>query len=35
MADEALENSLRLSPLNTGIDERTIVSEKPRPQASH
>ena len=32
VADETLDHHLRLAP---GIDEGTIVSEKPRPQASH
>jgi len=33
MADETLDDSLRLAATNTGIAKRTIVSEKPRLQA--
>ena len=35
MADETLNDSPWLAPLNTGIGKGTMVSEKPRPQASH
>jgi len=35
MADETLDDSLRLATTNTGIDKERIVSEKPRPQESH
>ena len=35
MVNETLENSLRLATTNVGIDVKTIVSDKPRPQASH
>jgi len=35
MADETLNDSLRLATTKTGIDEGMIVSEKPRPQASN
>jgi len=35
MADETLDDSLKVAATNTGIDEGTIVSKKPRPQASH
>jgi len=39
MADETLNDSLRLAttklPSGNPIDKGTIVSEKPRPQASH
>jgi len=31
----ALVNSIQLPTINTGIDKGTIVSDKPRPQASH
>jgi len=34
MADETLDDSLRLASTTTGIDKGTIVSAKPRPQAS-
>jgi len=33
MADETLDDSLRLAATNSGIDKGTIVSEKPQPQA--
>jgi len=35
MADETLDDSLRLSTPNTGIEQEKIMSENPRPQASH
>ena len=35
MAGGTLVDSLRLSTTNAGIDKGTIVSEKPRSQASH
>jgi len=35
MADETLNDSLRLAFTTTGIDKGTVVSTKPRPQASH
>jgi len=34
MAGGTLEDSLRLATINIGIDKGTIVSEKPRSQAS-
>jgi len=34
MADETLDDSLRLATTNIGID-KMIVTEKPPPQASH
>ena len=35
MADETLDDILRLATIITGVDTGAIVSEKPRPQASH
>jgi len=35
MADEKLDDSLRLATTDIGIDTETIVSENPRPQVSH
>ena len=35
MPGGTLDNSLRLATANIGIDKGTIVSEKPRSQASH
>jgi len=35
IADEALGDSLRANTTDIGIVNRTIVSEKPRAQASH
>ena len=35
MADEALGDSFRLATTDIGFDNRTVVSEKPRTQASH
>jgi len=35
MADETLCDNLRPATTSTGIEKRTIVSEKPQPQASH
>jgi len=35
MTDETLDNRFQLATTNTGIDKGTIVSEEPRPQASH
>jgi len=35
MAGGTLDDSLRLATTNIGIDKGTIVSEKPRSQASH
>jgi len=35
MADETLDDGLRLATYNTGIDNWMVVSEKPRPQASY
>ena len=35
MADGTLDDSLRLATTNIGIHKGTIVSEKPRSQASH
>jgi len=35
MAGGTLVDSLRLAATNIGIDKGTIVSEKPRPKASH
>jgi len=35
MADETLDDSLRLANTNIDIAHRTIVSEKPRSKASH
>jgi len=35
MAGETLDDSLRLATTNTVIDKGTIVSQKPRPHASH
>jgi len=35
MAGGTLVDSLRLATTNIGIDKGTIVSEKPRSQASH
>jgi len=35
MADETLDDSLRLATTNTGIDKGTMVSEKLRPQECH
>jgi len=37
MADETLDDSLRLATNNTGkpIDQGTIVSENPRSRTSH
>jgi len=35
MADETLDDCLRLANTSTSFDKGTIVSEKPRPQASH
>jgi len=34
MAGGTLDDSLRLATINIGIDKGTIVSEKPRSQAS-
>jgi len=34
MADETLNDSLRLATINTGSDKETIVSENHRTQAS-
>jgi len=35
MADETLDDSLRLTAIYTGIDKGTILSESPRPLTSH
>jgi len=35
ITNEKLDHSRRLATTNTGIDKGGIVSEKPRPQASH
>jgi len=35
MASGTLDDSPRLATTNIGIDKETIVSEKPRSQASH
>jgi len=35
MAGGTQDDSLRLATTNTGIDKGTIMSEKPRSQASH
>jgi len=35
MADGTLNHSLRFAATNTGIAQGTIVSDKPRLQASH
>jgi len=34
-AEHCMDDSLRLATTNIGIDKGTIVSEKPRSQASH
>jgi len=35
MADETLDDSLRLASIDTGTNKGRIMSEEPRPQASY
>jgi len=35
MVDDTVNDSLRLATTNTGIEKGTILSEKPRSQASY